>query len=75
MFVALPVTTANNFNNPRYMPILVNGANGTGVKGYVVLWQLQNFNFKAGNGVIVNHVSARMLKELQRYVNDMVGSE
>lgn len=75
MFIALPVTTANYFNNPRYMPILVNGANGTGVKGYVVLWQLQNFDFKARNGVIVNHVSAKMLKDLQFYVNDMVGSE
>lgn len=75
MLIALPVTTANYVNNPRYMPILINGVNGASVKGYVVLWQLQNFNFKARNGVIVNHVSAKVLKELQLYVNDMVGSE
>lgn len=66
MFIGLPITTANYSNNPRYM-------NDTGVKDYIVLWQLQNFDFNARNGVIVNRVSNKTLKELQRYVNDMVG--
>lgn len=73
MFIGMPITTANYANNPRYLPILINGTHGTGVKGYVVLWQLQNFDFEARNGRIVNHISAKELHTLQRYVDDMVG--
>lgn len=75
MFIVLPITTTDYANNPRYMPILVNGDHGNGVKGYIVLWQLQNFDFQARHGIVVNHVSHTMLKTLQRYVDDMVGSE
>lgn len=75
MFIGMPITTADYAGNPRYLPILINGSNNNGVKGYVVLWQLQNFDFSARNGMVVNHVSARTLKTLQRYVNDMVGRE
>lgn len=75
MFVGMPITTANYFNNPRYLPILINGNDGTGVKGYIALWQLQNFDFEARNGTIVNKVPEKMLKELQQYVDDIVGIE
>lgn len=75
MFIAMPITTANYANNARYMPILINGSDGTGVKGYIVLWQLQNFDYVARNGRIVNHVSNKTLKQLQHYVNDMVGTD
>lgn len=75
MFIGLPITTADYSNNPRYMPILVNGADGSGVKGYVVLWQLQNFDFIARNGKVVNHLNQKKIDQLQRYVDDMVGSE
>lgn len=74
MFVGMPIKTANYVNNPRYLPILINGQKGTGVKGYVVLWQLQNFDFNARNGKVVNHVNMNMLETLQQYVNDIVGN-
>lgn len=72
LFIGMPITTADYAGNPRYLPILING---NGVKGYVVLWQLQNFDFGARNGLVVNHLSAKNLKVLQRYVDDMVGKE
>lgn len=75
MFIGMPITTSNYDNNPRYMPILINGQNGDGVKGYIVLWQLQNFDYNARNGRIVNHVDQKMLNKLQHYVDDMVGQE
>lgn len=75
MFIGLPITTADYANNPRYLPILIPGTHGTGVKGYVVLWQLQNFDYRSRNGQIVNRVSAKTLQVLQRYVDDMVGRE
>lgn len=75
MFIGMPITTSNYQNNPRYLPILINGSNGTGVKGFVVLWQLQNFDYQARNGRVVNRVSSRTLKILQQYVDDMVGAE
>lgn len=75
MFIGLPITTSNYSNNPKYMPILVNGSNGDGVKGYIVLWQLQNFDFVARHGKVVNHLDQKKIDQLQIYVNDMVGSE
>ena len=76
MFIGMPITTSDKYqDNPRYKPILIPGGNGDGVKGYVVLWQLQNFDFDSRNGKIVNHVSVQILDKLQKFVNDMVGSE
>lgn len=75
MFIGMPITTSNYSNNPRYLPILINGKNGTGVKGYIVLWQLQNFDFKSRHGKIINHVNLSVLETLQGYVNDIVGKE
>ena len=74
MFIGMPITTSTKYeDNPHYNPILVPGPHGTSVKGYIVLWQLQNFDFESRNGKIVNRVSAKLLDELQGYVNDMVG--
>ena len=76
MFIGMPITTSNKYeNNPRYLPILINGNANTGVKGYIVLWQLQNFDFESRNGKIINHVDRKLLDSLQRYVDDMVGKE
>lgn len=76
MFIGMPITTSDKYRgNKHYGPILIPGSNGDGVKGYVVLWQLQNFDFESRNGEIVNHVNIQMLDKLQSFVNDMVGSE
>lgn len=75
MFIGLPITTSDYSNNPKYMPISVNGSNGYGVKGYIVLWQLQNFDFVARHGKVINHLDQKKIDQLQVYVNDMVGSE
>ncbi|KRL87868.1 type II toxin-antitoxin system PemK/MazF family toxin [Lactobacillus kalixensis] len=76
MFIGMPITTSSKYeNNPRYKPILIPGGNGEGVKGFVVLWQLQNFDFESRHGKIVNHVSDIYLDELQQYVDDMVGHD
>lgn len=73
MFIGMPITTTDHANDPHFLPILINGSRGDGVKGYVVLWQLQNFDFIARHGRIVNQVSHATLRKLQRFVDDMVG--
>lgn len=74
MFIGMPITTSERYqNNPRYMPILINGAKSTGVKGYIVLWQLQNFDFEAGNGKVINHIDKKTIDRLQEFVDSMVG--
>ena len=74
MFIGMPITTSTKYeDNPRYMPILIPGQSGTGVKGYIVLWQLQNFDFYARNGVIVNRVSDSFFSDLQKVVKDIHG--
>lgn len=72
MFIGMPITTTNHAGDSRFMPILINGSRGDGVKGYVVLWQLQNFDFVARHGRVVNRVNDATLRRLQRFVDDMV---
>ncbi|WP_367297432.1 type II toxin-antitoxin system PemK/MazF family toxin [Loigolactobacillus coryniformis] len=74
MILAMPITTALKYtNNPRYLPILLTGGNKSGVKGFIALWQLQNFDFRSRNGEIVNRISDRTYKDLLPYVKDMLG--
>ncbi|WP_374211464.1 type II toxin-antitoxin system PemK/MazF family toxin [Lactobacillus sp. ESL0791] len=69
MFVGMPITTSEKYkNNQHYKPILLVDAKN-GVKGFVCLWQIQNFDFLKRNGKIVNHVQKPYLKDLLNYVN------
>lgn len=71
MFVGMPITTADHHDQPQYQPILINGNAGTGVKGYVVLWQLQNFDFSGRNGRVVNQVTPQALRHYLGFVKDI----
>lgn len=74
MILAMPITTSPRYkNNPRYLPILLTGGYKDGVKGYIALWQLQNFDYVSRNGEIVNQISDKTYKELLPYVKDMLG--
>jgi len=74
MVLAMPITTSERYaNNPRYLPILVAGGRRDGVKGFVALWQLQNFDFVSRHGKVVNQVTGKFYKELVPYVKDMLG--
>ena len=71
MFVGMPITTTNRSGNARYLPLLINGSKRDGVKGYVVLWQLQNFDYEARRGEVVNSVSPAVLNRLLTQVKDI----
>lgn len=74
MILAMPITTSTKYNhNPRYLPILLAGGKKNGVKGFIALWQLQNFDFVSRNGEIVNQISDKTYKELLPYIKDMLG--
>ncbi|WP_347284107.1 type II toxin-antitoxin system PemK/MazF family toxin [Lactobacillus taiwanensis] len=75
MIIGMPITTSNRYSNDeRYKEILVMGNNcHTMVKGYVVLWQLLNYDFDSRQGEIVNNVSQTYLKDLMVYVKDILG--
>ncbi len=74
MIVGMPITTSNRYyNDPQYKMILVNGEDYTGVKGYVALWQLQNYDFDSRNGRVINKVSKKFLSELEPYIKDILG--
>jgi len=74
LVLVMPITTsAIGAGNPRYLPVLITGGQRDGVKGYIALWQLQNFDFNSRHGVIVNQVSSRTYNELLPYVKDMLG--
>jgi len=73
MILAMPITTAERYRgNPKYLPLLISGGVRDGVKGYVCLWQLQNFDFNARNGEVVNQISVKMYRQLTPYVKDML---
>lgn len=74
MILGMPITTAEKYaNNPRYFPILLNSGSENGVKGYIALWQLQNYDFNSRNGKIVNQIPEQTYKKLVPYVKDMLG--
>lgn len=68
--LAMPITTSNRYqNNPRYYPILIMD----GVKGYVALWQLQNFDYQSRNGKVINKITDKQYHDILPYVKDMLG--
>lgn len=72
MVLAMPITTSDKYkNNPMYYPLLIMGGN-SGVKGYVALWQLQNFDFISRNGKIINQITKKHYNDLLPYVKDML---
>ena len=74
MIIGMPITSADKSAYPLlFKPIMVTNGDGTGIKGYVIMWQLQNFDFYAQNGVIVNRVSDSFFSDLQKVVKDIHG--
>ncbi|WEV37471.1 type II toxin-antitoxin system PemK/MazF family toxin [Lactobacillus sp. ESL0677] len=74
MVLVMPITTSERYrNNPHYLPILLPGGSTNGVKGYIALWQLQNYDFKSRNGKVVNSINERTYDRLLFFVKDMLG--
>ena len=74
MIIGMPITSADKSAYPLlFKPIMVTNGDGTGIKRYVIMWQLQNFDFYARNGVIVNRVSDSFFSDLQKVVKDIHG--
>lgn len=74
MVIGMPITSADKSAYPLlFKPIMVTNGDGTGIKRYVIMWQLQNFDFYARNGVIVNRVSDSFFSDLQKVVKDIHG--
>lgn len=75
MIIGMPITTSSKYeNNDKYKKILVSSSNNHSmVHGYVVLWQLLNYDFDSRRGEIVNEVSQKYLKDLMKYVKDILG--
>ena len=74
MIIGMPITSADKSAYPLlFKPIMVTNSDGTGIKRYVIMWQLQNFDFYARNGAIVNRVSDSFFSDLQKVVKDIHG--
>lgn len=67
--VGMPITTSEKYKDDKhYKPILVMGDKATGVKGYVCLYQILNFDYSARKGRVVNKVSSKYLDEVLPFV-------
>lgn len=67
--VGMPITTSNRYQHDNhYKEILVMGDKTTGVKGYVCLYQILNYDYDARKGRVVNHVSDKYLDEIMPFV-------
>ena len=74
MIIGMPIISADKSAYPLlFKPIMVTNGDGTGIKGYVITWQSQNFDFYARNGAIVNRVSDIFFSDLQKVVKDIHG--
>lgn len=72
MIIGMPITTSSKYkNDKRFKPILIPDREN-GVKGYICLWQCQNYDYVHRNGKIVNHVSQRLLDDLHDYAEYII---
>lgn len=75
MIIGMPITTSSRYkNDERFKPILIPDREN-GVKGYICLWQCQNYDFVHRNGKIVNCVSKPLLEELLDYAAAIIESD
>ena len=74
--VGMPITTSSRYeNNKHYKPILIMGDKFTGVKGYVCLYQMLNYDYNARKGKAVNHVSNKYFDEIIPFVKAVFNFE
>ena len=66
LVVGMPMTTVEKNNDRLYMTIMVPNSFDTGIKGNVVLWQIQNFDYRSRNVEIVGQVNNKTFKELTK---------
>lgn len=67
--VAMPITTSSRYENDQhYKPVLISGDKNTGVKGYVCLYQVLNYDYEARKGKIINNVSTQYFEQIIPYV-------
>ena len=67
--VGMPITTSEIYaKDEHYKPILIMGNKQTGVKGYVCLYQVLNYDYTARNGRVVNHVSPKYFDQVIPYI-------
>lgn len=72
LVLAMPITTSDKAKgSPAFYPIFISGGR-SGVKGYVSLAKLQNYDFKARHGRVVNKVSVMQYQDLLLGVKDML---
>lgn len=64
LIIGMPITTAHKSNNQLYKQIIIPNSLGKGVNGFIVLWQVQNFDYRSRNAEIVGSVSDKIFKEL-----------
>ena len=66
LLMGMPITSAKKNNNKLYMPIIIPNKFGRGIKGNVVLWQIQNFDYRSRNAEIAGQISDKAFKELMK---------
>ena len=66
LVVGMPMTTVEKNNDRLYMPIMIPNNFGIGIKGNIVLWQIQNFDYRSRNAEIVGQVNNKTFKELMK---------
>ncbi|KJY54728.1 Toxin-antitoxin system, toxin component, MazF family (plasmid) [Lactobacillus helsingborgensis] len=72
MIVAMPISTVSRLkNDKRFYPILIPDKQN-GIKGFVCLWQIQNFDFVHRHGKVVNCVKREYLETLINFANAII---
>lgn len=72
MIIGMPITTSSKYkNDERFKPILIPDREN-GVKGYICLWQCQNYDYVHRNGKVVNHISQLLLDDLLDYAKFII---
>lgn len=71
LIVGMSITIVPKNNPYLYELILLPNIFGSGIKGYIVLWQMQNFDYRTKNYEVVGKINDKLSKELRKTHNQI----
>lgn len=71
LIIGMSITTVRKNNLYLYKLILLPNTFGSGIKGYIVLWQMQNFDYRTKNYEVVGKINDKLSKELRKTHNQI----
>ena len=73
LLIGMPITSVDHHDPTKYFKLTPNLLINNNVHGYVVMWQMQNFDYNTRHGKVVDHLRGiESIKSLSQAGKDMI---